>query len=187
MADADGLQLYTLGHGNRSATEFVGLLHAHGIQTIADVRAQPASRRHPHFSRTVLAPLLFEAGIRYVWLGAALGGFRSPGSYTRHVALASPSLRGYADHMSSAEFHAGAQRLLAEAETKPTALLCAERQAQDCHRLLIADYLTTHGVSVLHLVDAATAVPHRLSISARLTADGLIYDRGITPQLLLDY
>lgn len=184
---ADGLQLYTLGHGNRSATEFVGLLHAHGIQAIADVRAQPASRRHPHFSRTLLAPLLFEAGIRYVWLGATLGGFRSPGSDTRHVALASPSLRGYAEHMSSAEFHAGAQRLLAEAEIMPTALLCAERRAQDCHRLLIADYLTTRGVSVVHLVDAATAVPHRLSTSARLSVDGLIYDRGITPQLSLDY
>ena len=68
--------VYTVGHGARSAAEFVDLLRAAAIGCIADVRSYPVSRRHPQFSQKTLAPFLDEYAIDYCWLGKALGGFR---------------------------------------------------------------------------------------------------------------
>jgi hypothetical protein len=65
-------------HGNRSSEEFLRLLEVARIECVVDVRAYPESRRHPHFSRTVLEATLAAAGIGYVWEGAALGGMRRP-------------------------------------------------------------------------------------------------------------
>src|SRR5512143_3069425 len=69
--------VYTLGHSTLDLAGFLGLLAAHGITGIVDVRRYPASRRHPHFTAEQLASALPEAGVRYDWL-PALGGRRTP-------------------------------------------------------------------------------------------------------------
>ena len=48
------MTIYTIGHGNRTIEEFTGLLRAAAIECLVDVRAYPASRRHPQFSRDAL-------------------------------------------------------------------------------------------------------------------------------------
>ena len=90
--------IFSIGHGNRSASDFVAQLRAAGVVCLVDVRAYPASRRHPQFSRMVLEPALRSAGIRYLWEGQALGGMRSPQPQSRHLALSDPAMRGFADH-----------------------------------------------------------------------------------------
>ena len=70
--------VYTAGHGNRPLEEFIGLLRDAGVTCLVDVRAFPASRRHPHFGRAALEQSLPAEGIRYVWEGEALGGRRKP-------------------------------------------------------------------------------------------------------------
>jgi len=57
--------IYAIGHGNRPAGEFMALLKAAGIECVVDVRAYPASRRHPHFAREALAKSLAAAGVHY--------------------------------------------------------------------------------------------------------------------------
>ena len=91
--------IWTIGHGNRSIGEFVGLLKDAAIECLVDVRAYPASRRHPQFARERLDSSLADAGVRYLWEGTALGGRRKPGKNSPHVALRNGGFRAYADHM----------------------------------------------------------------------------------------
>ena len=172
------MTIYTIGHGNRAIGEFVGLLGEAAIECLVDVRAYPASRRHPQFSRDALEKSLVGAGIHYVWEGKLLGGRRKVAAGSPHVALRSPGFRAYADYMETEEFHAGAARLLELAGTTRTAIMCAERLPWECHRNLIADSLVARGVRVLHLMSPGESREHALNPVARRDGERLIYDAG---------
>jgi len=170
--------IWTIGHGNRSIEEFVGLLREAGIECLVDVRAYPASRRHPQFARQALEASLAEAGIRYVWEGKALGGRRKLTKDSPHVALKNPGFRAYADHMATETFREGLERLLALGRSARTALLCAERLPWQCHRNLVADSLVAGGLRVLHLVGPGKSMEHTLNRLARRDRERLVYDAG---------
>ena len=57
------LTLWTLGHSTRPIDEFIGLLRAHQISLLVDVRTVPRSRYNPQFNRDTLAESLRDAGI----------------------------------------------------------------------------------------------------------------------------
>jgi uncharacterized protein (DUF488 family) len=106
------------------------------------VRAYPASRRHPQFSKDSLSAFLRDAGIAYRWEGKALGGMR-------------PS---YADHMQTEQFQSAA-RALSSSEGR-VCIMCAESNPAECHRSFIADWLVTHGERVTHLLDLGSQREH---------------------------
>jgi len=173
----------TIGHGSRPIGEFLDLLRGAGVDRLVDVRAYPASRRHPHFSRDELEPSLAAAGIGYAWEGPALGGRRRPAAGSPHVALRSPAFRAYADHMGGAAFQEGLERLLDMARTERVATLCAERLPWQCHRFLVSDALVARGVGVAHLIDGQSRLEHRLSPHARLRNGALVYDAATQSDL----
>jgi uncharacterized protein (DUF488 family) len=175
--------VYTIGHGNRPIDEFIGLLQEAGVACLVDVRAFPASRRHPHFGRAELEKSLPAAGIRYTWEGQALGGRRKPSAQSLHVALRHPAFRAYADHMMTPEFRQATERLLDAARAAPAAVMCAERLPWQCHRFLISDFLVARGNEVVHLVNPGKRQPHRLNPIARLKDGDLVYE-GETQQAL---
>lgn len=168
--------VYTAGHGNRPIGEFIGLLQEAGIRALVDVRAFPASRRHPHFARAALEESLPAAGIRYVWEGQALGGRRKPAGDSPHVALRHPAFRAYADHMATDIFREGVARVTEIGRAEPAVIVCAERLPWQCHRFLISDYLVADGLEVVHLVNPGKRQSHRLNPVARLRAGQLVYD-----------
>lgn len=178
--------VFTVGHGDRSLEEFLGLLRLHGIRSLVDVRRFPGSRRHPRFSRASLEQSLPEAGIAYLWEGEALGGRRRPRPDSPHGALRNEGFRGYADHMGTPLFRAGVERLLSAAKETPAAIMCAERLPWRCHRYMIADALLAAGAEVVHLIGPGQSREHRLHPAARLTGDGLLYDRREPDQPVLD-
>lgn len=171
------LRIYTIGHGNRSAAEFIELLQAAGVEDLDDVRAHPGSRRHPQFSQATLAHDLPAAGVAYRWEGAALGGRRRSRQGSRNVALRNASFRAYADHMQTAEFRAAIEGLMRRSSSLPTAIMCAERLPWHCHRYLIADYLVAHGAEVVHLIAPGAARRHVLNPVARVEDGAVVYDR----------
>ncbi len=177
------LTLYTVGHSDRPLDELIGMLRAAGVQTLIDVRAQPHSRRHPQFSEASLRAATEAAGIAYHWAGRQLGGQRSPRADSRHVALRDPGLRAYADYMDSAEFGKGVAALTKLAARAPAAILCAERDPAQCHRALIADYLTLAGAHVVHLIAPGERRPHLLHPGARRESAALVYDRQTSAAL----
>jgi len=167
--------LYTLGHSTRAIEDFIRILQAHGIQTLVDIRAFPASRRLPHFNRDALNDTLQAAGIRYVWM-SGLGGYRKK---TRedspNTALRNASFRNYADYMLTPEFEQSIEQLLSIAENSRTAYMCAERVWFQCHRMLVSDWLTAHGHEVLHIDGTGPVKLHKLLAEARVIDGELIY------------
>ena len=178
--------IYTIGHGNRSADEFAGLLRDWQIACLVDVRAHPGSRKHPHFGREQLDAFLADAGIRYVWEGASLGGRRRPRADSPHTAMRHPSFRAYADHMESANFRNGIGRLLERASTMRVAIMCAERLPWQCHRYMISDFLVARQVDVLHIIDSTKPRAHALRAEARVDDGGLVYDVGTQSDIRLE-
>jgi uncharacterized protein (DUF488 family) len=170
--------LYSVGHGSRSAQDFLSLLRRHGIDCLVDVRAYPRSKRHPQFSRLALEASLSTAGIRYLWEGAALGGMRRPRRDSPHAGLADAAFRGYADHMATTEFAEALSRLADLGAARKAAFMCAETLPQHCHRAFIADALVAGGVQVWHLVGLEDTRPHALNPAARRADGALVYDAG---------
>lgn len=170
--------LHTIGHSTRTLAELVEALQAHGVSTLVDIRAFPMSRRLPQFHRESLEKELPKIGIEYVWM-KELGGYRKKiCDESPNTALRSAGFRNYADYMLTPEFQRAAAELVRRAEEKPTAYMCAERLYFRCHRMLVSDYLTAHGHTVLHILDAGPTKPHRLTAEARLAEGQLLYDGG---------
>ncbi len=150
--------VFTVGHSTRSKDGLLALLEEAGVRAIADVRAFPSSRRHPHFNLEALSRWMPDAGVAYVHL-PQLGGRRAPIPGSPNGGWREPGFRGYADHMSSCEFADGLAGLRGLACERPTAIMCAEAVWWRCHRRLIADALSVRGWTVAHLgVGAAPAI-----------------------------
>lgn len=167
--------LYTIGHSTRPLAELIEALRAHEIRTLADIRAFPMSRRLPQFNRDSLAETLPAAGIRYVWT-KALGGYRKKIlDESPNIALRNDSFRNYADYMLTAEFEGAVDELVRLAEETSIAYMCAERVYFQCHRMLVSDWLESHGHEVLHIEGAGPVRPHKLTAEARVIDGRLIY------------
>jgi uncharacterized protein (DUF488 family) len=193
--------IYTIGHSTRTFEELVAALKAHGIRTLVDVRSFPMSRRMPHFNRESLEAELPRHGIAYVWMKELGGRRKKTRAESPNLGLRNDSFRNYADYMLTDEFAQGIERLLAIEQRKSapstpsdrhldattlgttdevlggTAIMCAERVYFQCHRMLVSDYLTAHGHTVLHIDDDKHPLrEHKLMAEARLVDGKLVYD-----------
>jgi uncharacterized protein (DUF488 family) len=167
--------LYTIGHSTRSLEELIAALRAHQIETLADIRAFPKSRRLPQFNRESLEVSLPEAGFRYIWM-KALGGYRKKIlKESPNIAMRNDSFRNYADYMLTAEFEQAIGELVELAQHSRTAYMCAERVYFHCHRMLVSDWLVAHGHEVLHIDGTGAARPHSLTAEARMVDGQMIY------------
>jgi uncharacterized protein (DUF488 family) len=167
--------LYTIGHSTRTLEELIAPLQAHRIQTLVDIRAFPMSRRLPQFNRESLEKSLPAAGVSYVWM-KELGGYRKKIlEESPNVGLRNQSFRNYADYMLTPEFEGAIVQLLAFAEKGRTAYMCAERVYFRCHRMLVSDWLVSHGHEVEHIDDVGPTKPHRLTAEARMIDGRMIY------------
>ena len=159
------------------------MLLARGVTNLVDVRARPFSARHPHFDAPRLRAALEAAGIVYHEAGRQLGGMRAARADSRHVALREAGLRAYAEHMDSETFELGAAHLMRLATRGVTAVMCAERSPEHCHRSLLSDFLNLRGVRVVHLLAPGEEREHALRPEARRECAKLIYDRHTTGEL----
>lgn len=173
--------VFTVGHSNRSFEAFLGILKAHGITRVVDVRSVPRSRHNPQFNTEALVVALPKSGIEYVRL-ESLGGLRRPRKDSRNTAWNNDSFRGYADYMETVAFEDGLDDLLGMTEERETAVMCAEAVWWRCHRTLIADALSSRGVAVVHLVDERRAEPHHLTRFAHIE-DGRVSYPAAQPAL----
>src|SRR2546428_2929312 len=116
--------LWTIGHSTRSFEEFHALLAEHRIQFLADVRHFPTSQRVPWTAKASLAKALPDSGIAYEHF-EALGGFRKARPDSVNLGWRNSGFRGYADHMATAEFSAGLDRLIASPPGRRAPRKCA--------------------------------------------------------------
>jgi uncharacterized protein (DUF488 family) len=138
---------YTIGHSSHSPEHFVGLLRQHGIQVAADTRSAPYSRYTPQFDREALRDLLAVAGVKYLYLGDAVGGRpRDESCYDAEGRVL------YGRVAEQAEFREAVERLQRGADEFRVALLCSEEDPAHCHRrLLISRVLIGEGAEIRHI------------------------------------
>lgn len=172
--------IFTVGHSTRPIEELLGLLRENGIEALLDVRRYPASRRHPQFNREALERSLPESAIDYVWM-PELGGRRTPRKDSRNTAWRNAGFRGYADYMETEPFQLAVAQLLQRAETRRSAIMCAEQAWQQCHRGLISDFLKARGVEVMHILDHGRTELHPWTAAAQLVNGELSYAATTEP------
>ena len=142
-------KLWTIGYRGRTPDEPAQVLFESGVKLVGDVRADPEYST-PGFSCIELPDVLGNVGIAYMEL-CSLGITRL-------------QRRRITDEMSRDEVLAwyrtqldGRQRpsvlnLAQVADDIATALLCAEREPQVCHRHILAEVLADiSGFEVVHL------------------------------------
>lgn len=141
------IPLYTIGYGAREIDEFVAVLQRYGVAYLLDVRSRPYSRYKPDFNKQTLERRLQAAGIRYVFMGDALGGQPDdPDCYTD----------GKVDYEKVRQkpfYTAGIQRLRDAWEKQaPAAIMCSEGKPETCHRSkLIGRTLSETAVALAHI------------------------------------
>ena len=151
------MQIYTIGHSNASASDFLEVLHRFGIEVIVDVRSAPYSQYTPHFNRETLARTLPGAGIEYVYAGDYLGGRPQDPTCYKHGKVPT----GKVDYLKLVDYPEvarrpwylkGIDRLIQIASERITAIMCSEEDPHNCHRYhLIAPTLEARGIKVTHL------------------------------------
>jgi uncharacterized protein (DUF488 family) len=134
----------TIGYGGRPPEEFVGLLSAHGVKTVADVRIRPERASMGAYTKARTADkgiekLLSDRGIGYQAILELGNVFLDRGDWRAD----------YADLIDRAGDLLTARLVDLPG---PFCLLCAEKRVADCHRRVIADYLVErHGWTVTHI------------------------------------
>jgi uncharacterized protein (DUF488 family) len=169
--------IWTVGHSTLLREQFLNVLASFDIQLLVDVRSFPGSRRYPHFNRDNLRDSLSAAGVVYLHM-PELGGRRKTRPDSQNVAWRNESFRGYADYMETAAFREGIEHLMKLASEQRTAVMCAEAVWWRCHRSLIADYLKTAGVAVIHILAEGKSQEHPYTSAAQIVKGKLSY-RGV--------
>lgn len=148
--------ILTIGHSNHSIERFIALVQEAGVSAVADVRSFPVSRYAPQFNKDALAKSLEERAIAYLYCGKELGG---------------------RERSSTPEsFREGLERVIAESARHRIALMCAERDPLDCHRLMLARALAECGVLVSHILASGEIESQRDTEDRLLAREGLAGD-----------
>jgi len=158
--------LFTIGHSNHAIRRFVDLLAMHRVALVCDVRSSPYSRFNPQFNREPLRTALEACGIAYLFLGGELGGKPRGDEYPTDDQARFALIAG------SQAFRAGLARLLEEAASHRTAIMCAEKEPEMCHRsLLICPHLPA-GVAVHHILADGSVREHGEQVAGSRADDG---------------
>ena len=138
---------FTLGHSNHDLEAWLALVRQHQIEVVVDTRSSPYSKYVPQFDKEPIQRSLEEAGVRYLFLGAELGGRpANPSYYDASGRVLYGRLR------DDARFRAAIARLESGMERFRVALLCGEEDPAHCHRrLLIGRVLIERGHTMLHI------------------------------------
>lgn len=144
MQKRAGFLIFSIGHSNRTFNDLVSVLKRYGVETLADIRTYPRSKRNPHFDREALETDLPSSGIGYVWI-RELGGMRED---------------GYENYMSTAGFEEGFNMLMTVARERMTAFMCSELDWRNCHRSFVSHALHSRGWEVVHIYDENESETH---------------------------
>jgi uncharacterized protein (DUF488 family) len=166
--------IYTIGHSNRSAANFLDLLNRYEVKAVVDIRTIPKSRHNPQYNKEELDAFLTAQSIEYVHQ-PLLGGLRHPLKESPNGGWRNSSFRGYADYMLTPQFEEGLLWLIDFASKKVVAIMCAEAVYWRCHRQLVSDALIVRNILASHILSPTKAEPHRLTPFANVKGTFITY------------
>jgi uncharacterized protein (DUF488 family) len=170
-------KLFTIGHSTRSIDEFIGLLAAHSIAQLVDIRTIPRSRHNPQYGQEELTKSLKKSGITYQYL-RELGGLRPAVTDSVNDAWRNKSFRNYADYMQTDEFERGLEELIALSQQAVTAIMCAEAVPWRCHRSLVSDALVVRNIDVEEIIASGKPRQHVLTSFAVVEGEQICYPKS---------
>jgi uncharacterized protein (DUF488 family) len=170
----DVISVLTVGHSTRPLESFLEILQLNKVNTVADIRSIPRSRRNPQFNKDTLPASLAPLNINYEHI-SALGGFRHARIDSPNKGWENASFRGFADYMQTKEFEEGLASLIDLTIKNQIAIMCAEVLPWRCHRWLIADALVIRGMTVEHIISLTSRRPHTLTTFASVTGSHILY------------
>ena len=174
----------TIGHSTRTIEEFIGLLQAHAVSRVVDVRTVPRSWHNPQFNKDSLPDSLKKVGLGYVHI-PGLGGLRHAKPDSINMGWRNSSFRGYADYMQTPEFEQSLDELIQLARQEQVVIMCAEAVPWRCHRSLIADALLVRGIRTADIMSATRRPVHTLTPFAKVRGTTITYPTeaaGSTPK-----
>jgi len=122
--------IYTIGHSNKSLSEFLQKLEEKGIDTLVDVRTFPRSRFCPWFNERSLSEKLPKKGISYLGRGSSLGGRGVNTAYEETIDEVVQLVKS----------------------GKKVSVMCSEGDYRSCHRLtMLTPSLQERGLGVEHI------------------------------------
>ena len=144
--------LFTIGYEKLDQKQFIAHLSNHGVEVVADIRKLPVSRKKG-FSKTALRETLSCEGIDYLNyqpLGAPKelrDELYKSGNYDRFFLKYEKNISDKTDYL--------AEILSLINSGRNVALLCFERNPQECHRKVVAEEirkLDGNGLKVEHII-----------------------------------
>jgi uncharacterized protein (DUF488 family) len=140
--------LYTIGHGNRKPEDLLALLKEFGIEYLIDVRSQPYSKFNPKFNQNELKYFLEMNGIKYVFMGEAIGGrpkdttcYDTEGKVNYEVVKTKDFFLNGIDRLKTAYN-----------KNISVVIMCSESKPCECHRSkLIGKVLSLENIVLKHI------------------------------------
>ncbi len=149
--------VWTVGHSNHDVETLLALVQRHEVARLIDVRSNPYSRYAPHFNRDELQASIEGRGIRYTFLGSALGGRPQ-----REDQLDADGHALYDRMAAEPAFSEAIDGILRGASEHRIALLCSCGAPHECHRrLLVGKVLCDRGAELRHILPDGDVLSER--------------------------
>lgn len=149
--------MWTVGHSNHHVEVLLALVHRHQVAHVVDVRSHPYSRYAPHFNRDELQATIEARGMRYTFLGSALGG-----RPRREDQLDAEGHALYDRMATEPTFSDAIDGILRGASEHRIALLCSCGAPHECHRrLLVGKVLCDRGAELRHILPDGDVLSER--------------------------
>jgi len=141
--------IYSIGYGGKKIDDFIEELKSFEIHFLLDIRSKPFSKWNPQFNKNELKFKLEENGIKYVFVGDALGGLPEDRS------CYDDNGKVIYDRVKEKDFFKeGLERLIiANQKHIILAIMCCESKPEECHRTkLIGQELLKRNISLKHII-----------------------------------
>lgn len=152
-------ELLTIGYSTHTCATFLAALRKYKASCVVDVRTAPYSRFKPEFDWRHLHRSLRMHSIESVFLGDHFGARpKDPECYVD----GSVSFERLAEHPL---FARGVERILDGMTRFRIAMMCAEKDPIQCHRMVLVSrrLCTLSGVSIRHILANGSSETHKES------------------------
>lgn len=138
IREGSGPSIFTIGYERRDGEDLVSALLDAGVDTLIDVRERPFSRK-PDFRERALRASCEDAGIKYEsW--TRLGSTAHQRDELKDTGDLSGFMRKFRAFARRGR-HEEIVELANESFDRTIALICYEREHEECHRCVVAELL----------------------------------------------
>lgn len=164
--------VYSIGHGTKSISDFISELKSFDIQYLIDIRSKPYSKYNPQFNQNQLKHSIEAEQIRYVYMGEELGGLPifDPTCFF-------PDGRVDYDKLKTKEFFRNGLSRLENSNNQGlrVCIMCSESNPKDCHRSkLVGVELQKMDIDLRHIIGLAKEKSQNAVILEATNGNGLL-------------